>query len=145
MKKTNNFFAFWALILIGISILHSSSVNAIPVPMGIDGTIYDLDGMVQVRSGIDFSVTNANNGQTASGKTGHGSSGRYSVSLNGNLGDAITVSAWNKYNNINATMQLLGVMRNVNLFLNMTYPPYAPNITSIPDNDDGSLLILKSN
>jgi PGF-pre-PGF domain-containing protein len=105
---------------------------SLPVPHGIDGTIYELDGVTEVRSGIDFYVHNMNNGQIIYGKTGHGSSGRYSVSISGTNGDTIIVKAWNKYNQVNVTLALNGVMRNVDLLLNMTYPPLPPNITSEP-------------
>lgn len=119
-------------IILLVALLSISIVCAIPVPHGISGIIYELDGITQVKRGIDFYVHNLNNGHKISGKTGYGSSGRYSVSLKGNDGDAIIIKAWNKYNQVNATLTLSGVMRNVNLLLNMTYPPLAPNITSQP-------------
>ena len=118
------------LILIFLFLLNIT--NAIPVPRGVDGIIYELDGITQVRSGTDFYVHDISNGQIIYGKTGYGSSGRYSVSLKGNDGDIIVIKAWNKYNQVNATLTLIGVMRNVNLLLNMTFPPIAPNITSQP-------------
>lgn len=129
MKKQK----FFKIIISFLSLFFLVSiVYAIPVPHGIDGVIYELDGITQVRNGIDFYVHDATNGQIISGKTGYGSSGRYSVSLKGNDGDIIVIKAWNKFNQVNATLILNGVMRNVNLFLNMTFPPIAPNITSQP-------------
>ena len=120
------------IIFFLVSIFQVSSIYALPAPHGVDGIIYELDGITETRKGIDFFVHDLSNGQIISGKTGYGSSGRYSVSLKGNDGDIIIVKAWNKYNQVNATLTLSGVMRNANLLLNMTFPPIAPNITSQP-------------
>ena len=60
----------------------SKIIQALPVPHGIDGIIYELDGLTEVRNGIDFYVHDITNAQIVYGKTGHGSRGRYSVSLN---------------------------------------------------------------
>ena len=136
MKKNNNCLTIKikkisiAISIFLIIILLIKGVIAIPIPHGVDGTIYELDGITPVRKGIDFYVQNLNNGYIVYGKTGHGSSGGYSVSLSGNDGDTIVVKAWNKYNQVNVTLTLIGVMYNVNLLLNMTYPPLQPNITS---------------
>jgi PGF-pre-PGF domain-containing protein len=127
IKKISILIPIFLIIIFLINI-----VIAIPVPHGVDGTIYELDGITEVRKGIDFYVHNINNDHMISGKTGYGSPGRYSAAIKGDDGDAIIIKAWNKYNQVNATLTLNGVMRNVNLLLNMTYPPLAPNITSIP-------------
>ena len=105
---------------------------ALPVPHGVGGVIYELDGITEVRRGINFYIDNINNGQIINGKTGYGSSGRYSAAIKGDDGDTIVVKAWNKYNQVNATFTLIGVMRNVNLMLNMSFPPIAPSIISQP-------------
>src|SRR3989338_679550 len=78
------------LILVLINIAY-----ALPVPHGVDGIIYELDGITQVRKGIDFYVHNLNNGHMISDKTGYGSPGRYSAAIKGNDGNIIVVKAWN--------------------------------------------------
>lgn len=120
------------IIIISLLLFNIIAVNAIPVPHGIEGIVYELDGITQVRKGVDFYIHNLDNDKIIAGKTGYGSSGRYSAALKGRDGDKIVVKAWNKYNSVNVTVDLEGVMYNVNLLLNMTYPPLAPNITSFP-------------
>jgi PGF-pre-PGF domain-containing protein len=125
---------FGKLLMLYLIIFLSMLVNiyALPLPHGIDGIIYELDGITQVRAGIDFSIKDITTGEFIHGKTGYGSSGRYSVSLNGNDGDIIIIKAWNRVNSVNVTVTLQGVMHNVNLYLNMSMPNFPPNITSIP-------------
>ncbi|HLC50728.1 MAG TPA: putative Ig domain-containing protein [Candidatus Nanoarchaeia archaeon] len=129
MQNRNLINAVTAFVLFIFSAVPIS--YSIPVPHGVDGTILELDGITKVPAGTDFYVKNNNNGNTVYGTTD--SNGAYSVSLNGDDGNTIVVRAWNKYNQVNATLTLAGVMRNVNLYLNMTYPPIAPVITSTPE------------
>ena len=117
-----------AIVLLACPLL----VSAIPVPHGVDGIIYELDGITQVQASTNFSVNDTTTGEIITGKTGYGSSGGYSVSLNGNDGDTVVIKAWNKLHRTNTTIILQSVMRNVNLLLNMTIPNVAPNITSAP-------------
>ncbi len=116
-------------------------VDAIPVPLGVDGVIYELDGVTEVREGIDFYVHNLDNDYFVEGKTGGISQGSYSVSVKGSEGDRIVVKAWNKYNQINVSLNLDGVIHNLNLLLNMTFPPIPPEIISqaLTDSVEGSL------
>ncbi len=107
-------------------------VNAIPIPRGISGIIYELDGSTQVVRGTYISINDTTSGQFISGKSGYGSSGRYSVSLNGNNGDVVIIKAWNRANAANRTVILNGVMYSVDILLNMTLPNYPPNINSLP-------------
>ena len=106
-----------------ILFLLANIIDAIPVPHGVDGIIYELDGVTQVRNGIDFYVHDATNGQIISGKTGYGSSGRYSVSLKGNDGDPIIIKAWNSQGSSSRIITLSGAMHDINLFLNMQSDP----------------------
>mgnify|MGYP001576452904 CR=1 FL=1 len=129
MQNKNLAKAITAFILFIFSAVPAS--YSIPVPHGVDGTILELDGITKVTAGTDFYVKNNNNGNTVYGTTD--SNGAYSVSLKGDDGNIIVVRAWNKYNQVNATLTLTGVMRNVNLYLNMTYPPIPPIITSTPE------------
>jgi hypothetical protein len=121
MKK-NVAFGLWIILL-------STIVLAIPLPHGIDGLVYDLDGITTVGSGINFQVKDISNGQIKEGVT---KNGRYSVSLNGNSGNTIVITVWNNYHASNRTIVLDGVMHNVNLILNMSMPNSAPIITSNP-------------
>jgi hypothetical protein len=79
---------YFVLCFLGLSI-PIISVNAIPVPLGVDGLIFALDGVTQVRSGVEFYVKNLDTEKIINGKIGHGSSGRYSVSISGNNGNNI--------------------------------------------------------
>ncbi len=104
---------------------------AMPIPLGVDGTIYELDGITPIQSTVDFSVKNLDNGHTISGRSEK--KGKYSVAISGNLGNTIEVKAWNRYNQVNTTFQLLGTLHDANLFLNMTFPPIEPIILSYPN------------
>jgi len=117
------FFLFSVLFLL-------KTCLAIPVPHGIDGIVYELDGVTPVGNGIDFSVYDTNTGELIIGKTK--ANGYYSVSLSGNNNDIVIVKVWNRYHSSNRTIILQGVMHNVNLLLNMSIPALPPNITSVP-------------
>lgn len=121
------------LILLGILILLINAINslALPVPRGVDGIIYDLEGN-QI-SGAFFSVNDTVTGQFTQGITGsYGSPGRYSVSINGEDSDLIIIRAWNQYHNTSMQVLLEGVMHKINLYLNTTMPNNAPEIISTP-------------
>ena len=117
------------LICILLFVLLALKSYAIPVPHGIDGHVYELDGITPACN-IDFSVNDTITGEIIHGKTR--ANGKYSVSLNGNDGNIIMISVWNKYNTNNRTITLQGVMHNVDLLLNMSIPELSPNITSDP-------------
>ncbi|GEM_PF-6277306 len=116
------------LIPLIILSLQAMQAYAVPLPQGIDGTIYDLDGLTKA-SNARFSIQNHNTGQTLSGIT---KTGYYSVAINGNEGDMITITAWNIEHNTTRTITLNGVMHNVDLLLNMSLKSYSPQITSKP-------------
>ena len=117
------------LICILLFVLLALKSYAIPVPHGIDGHVYELDGITPAYN-IDFSVEDIATGEFIQGKTR--ANGKYSVSLNGNDGNIIMISVWNKYNTNNRTITLQGVMHNVNLLINMTIPELPPEIISEP-------------
>lgn len=105
--------------------------TAVPVPQGIDGYIFDLDGITEVHEGIEVIINNTATGHSTITTTGRGShTGRYAAALQGNNGDELTITARNKDNNNTIHTTLSGVMHNVNMLLNMTLRPYPPNITS---------------
>lgn len=106
--------------------------QAIPVPHGVSGYIYELDGVTQVAAGNLFVVNDTTSGFFVTGKTGFGGeSGRYVVAINGNDGDSLTVRTWNSLHSASTTFDLSGVMGNINLLLNTTIP-VPPVINSIP-------------
>ncbi|HLG23427.1 MAG TPA: putative Ig domain-containing protein [Candidatus Nanoarchaeia archaeon] len=134
-QKTNTFKPRMPLFCLTSLLFFISAVGfsfAIPVPRGISGVVYSLDGLTQAPAGTNFYVNDLTNGQLITGTTGKGESGAYSVSLKGNDGDTILISAWNNYAVTNITLSLSGVMRNVNLFLNTSLPQLPPVINSEP-------------
>jgi len=117
------------LIFILLVLTISTKASAIPVPHGIDGHVYDLDGVTLARK-VDFSVTDTNTGEFIHSKTDQ--NGRYSVSLNGENGNSIIIKAWTKYNENSRNVILQGVMYNVDLLLNFSRHEFAPVINSSP-------------
>ena len=120
----------YLLCIVIIIILFPPIAFAIPTPIGIDGIVFELDGITPVRNGIDFSVANLGSGDVVAGKTGRGSPGKYSATVGGTNGDTLLVRAWNKYNSANFTILANGVIHNAHFVLNMTYPPLAPTIAT---------------
>ena len=132
MKTKNNKMIESIVLIISFLAIISMNVSAIPLPHGIDGIIYELDGITEVPAGIEFSINDTTTGEIITGKTGYGSPGRYSVSLNGNDGDLIVIKARSRYNSNKINITLQGVMHNVNLLLNTSEPEFAPEIISEP-------------
>ncbi|MBI4438370.1 PGF-pre-PGF domain-containing protein [Candidatus Woesearchaeota archaeon] len=104
------------------------SAYAIPLPLGVDGAVYDVDGFTKAGK-VAFSVKNVVTGQEVRGFT---RAGRYSVALSGNDGDSVVVSVWNIEHNSSRSVALSGVMHGVDLLLNLTIRNYAPVILSVP-------------
>ena len=107
-------------------ILTSTFALAIPLPHGVDGTIFDLDAVTKAKH-VNFSVKNENTGQTINGTTG---TGYYSAALNGFDTDLITVTAWNSEHATSRSTTLNGVVHNFILLLNMTMSNSKPQIIS---------------
>src|SRR3989338_8206389 len=123
-----------ALLFLGFLLFSAFSLaQAVPMPQGIMGTVYELDGITQVPAGTSFSVNNTVNGFFYQGVTGRGSStGAYAVALTGASGNRIAIRAWNRDHSTERNVSLSGVMKNVNLLLNMSLSNTAPVITSSP-------------
>lgn len=131
----NRRFTAAAIVALLFLLLDSSHAIAqpIPSPHGISGYVYDLDGVTQAAAGTDFSINNTANGNFLKGRTGKpGSPGKYVATINGNDGDKIIISAWNSDHISTRNVSLLGMMREVNLLLNLTLANYPPVITSFP-------------
>ena len=120
------------LVIIILSFNNVFALTPTPTPRGIEGKIYHLDAITEVFSGFPVIIENLNTSEIVEGKTGKGSSGRYSFVLNWDLGDEIKVIARNPFFEDSVTLELEGSIRNVNLYLNMTFENLPPNITSIP-------------
>lgn len=108
-----------------------SLMAAPPQPHGVAGWIFQSDGSSQVPLGTDFSVNDTVSGDYVRDKTSvpvPGYTGRYSVSISGNDGDAVIVLAWNSTHYGRRDVVLQGDMDNVNVTLNITRPPEA-NVT----------------
>ena len=120
------------ILLLTMIILTSSLVVALPVPQGIDGVVYNLDGLTQVREGIPVIIKNLETNETINIETGKGFSGRYSTTIPWVKGTQIKVMAKNPLNNVSRTITLEGVIRNLDLHLNMSLPSLPPEIRSQP-------------
>ncbi|MBS3165028.1 PGF-pre-PGF domain-containing protein [Candidatus Woesearchaeota archaeon] len=122
------------LVLAALALAALSGASAqVPVPQGISGTVFDLDGITQVPAGTNYSVNNTANGFFFQGRTGGGySTGRYAAAVAGNAGDTVVIRAWNRDHESTRSVQLNGVLKNVNLLLNLTLENSAPRIVSIP-------------
>ncbi len=125
MKKT----LFTCLLATLLVVLVVPIIFAIPVPHGIDGHVYDLDGITPAGNAY-FSVNDTTTGEYIQGRTR--SNGYYSVSMDGSNGDIILVKVWNQYHESAINLTLNGVMHGVDLLLNMSWPNYPPSIISEP-------------
>ncbi|MCG8407990.1 MAG: hypothetical protein MI923_22560, partial [Phycisphaerales bacterium] len=115
-----------------VFILLSVNVSAVPIPLGIDGRVYELDGVTEVFSGIPVTINDTTSGFVINTETGHGSSGRYSAAVNGEIGDVIVVTAYNPLFSTSRTVNLTGVIHDFDLILNMSLPDLPPEIRSTP-------------
>ncbi|MFC1648283.1 PGF-pre-PGF domain-containing protein [Nanoarchaeota archaeon] len=110
-----------------------SLATAIPVPLGIDGIVYELDGTTPVMNGVTVIVNDTTAGIVINTTTGLGSPGRYSVVINGNTSDHVIVTASNPVHSSSRETNLTGIIHNFDITLNMTLPDLAPSITSTPN------------
>ena len=119
------------VILITIILLISLSFSlAYPVPIGIDGVVYDLDNITWADNTVMFSVKDINSGYYIEDNLRY--DGSYSVAIKGDPGDIIIVRAWTPYHNISENITVEGVLHNFNLYLNLSIPNKAPKINSTP-------------
>lgn len=122
--------------LVAMAIM-SLIATAMPLPHGIDGTIYDLDGITKAGD-VHFKIENTATKQVISGTTG---TGHYSAAINGIDSDMIIVTAWNEKNNSTREVALNGVLHNVDLLLDMgaggqIYKEYSEAETIEPANEE---------
>lgn len=115
-----------------VFLLINTGAHAIPTPQGVDGTVYELDGITPVPPYVTLTIHNKETGQTIHTNPGRGRPGRYSAALNWPKGTTVIVTAQNPEHEANATVQLEGILHGVDLYLNMTLSPYPPIITSTP-------------
>jgi len=134
IKMENKYKLGWRIVIILLALIMfiMPITFATPVPLGIDGRVFRLDGLTQVRAGIPVKIINLETNDVIEFKTGRGTSGRYSVSLPWSKGTEIEVTAYNPVNSVSRNTSLSGVIHKFDLMLNMTLPQLAPNITSEP-------------
>jgi PGF-pre-PGF domain-containing protein len=99
-----------------------------PVPLGIDGRVYHLDGNTEVMEGIPISITNLDTNETIKLETGRGSSGRYSIALKWSKGSNVEVKTYNPEHEAVRNITLTGIIHDFDLLLNMTLSPMPPEI-----------------
>ncbi len=117
------------IIFIAMILLFAGFVKAIPVPAGIDGIIFESEGITECAFGTEFSLCNLETGWCINGTTGsHTHSGRFSAAITGNDGDLIEIISWTATQNGSRTIALNGSMHAVNFLLSH----YPPTIVSSP-------------
>ena len=124
MRNIARFSTLLAIALL-ISILAILEVAAPPPgPHGVSGTVYYTAGaQEEVAAGTPFVVKNMVNGDEVRDGTGAGPhTGRYSVVIDGNDTDSVTVTAWNSTYWGRRYLNLQGDMRRQDVYLNMTRP-----------------------
>ena len=110
------------------------SIIAIPTPHSIKGNVYDLDGVTPITKDTWFNITNNETKQTVTGKVGQGPfPERFSVSVPGVNGDRIDILFWNKYHQAKSNLTLSGVIDNLIIIINDSFPNNPPEIISTPD------------
>jgi len=120
--------------LIGICMLISLISFAAafpPLPKGIDGKVFEKDGITEAELGTKFKICNLNTTWCINGTTGaYTHSGRYSAAIIGNDGELLRVSAWNSEFNASRDIELNGSMHDVNIILNKSLLSLSPNRVS---------------
>jgi len=101
----------WILMILLLCI---PPVFAVPVPLGVDGTVRESHG-APIQNQMMFSVNNTVTGQYIEGFTGRLGAGKYSVALRGNVGDVIIITAWEEGRLVYRNLTLEGVMHGVDL------------------------------
>ena len=122
-------FAFMASFL--FFILSFVVVFANPVPLGVDGSVYNIKGG-ELFENVPVNITNVDTGEVITARTGRGSSGRFSVVLNWSVGSHVNVSVSNSFFVDSSNFTLSGMHRNVDLYLNMSIGNVAPSFISDP-------------
>ena len=128
--RTTKKLIWWGMILLVLTSFNVTSAQ--PVPLGIEGKVYHLDFQTEVFEGVAVIVENLNTSEKVIGYTGKGTPGRFSFAFNWSKNDWILVRTANPISNDSTSLVLSGVIRNIELGLNMNLPNLPPNITSAP-------------
>lgn len=126
--KTKKIIGLCILILVLLAL----KINGLETPKGIDGIIYELDGITEITQEIPIIIQNQNTQEQIHTTTGKGSIGRYSATINWPSGTEINITAYNPDNKAERLINLTGIIHDFNINLNMTMQNHPPNITSIP-------------
>ncbi len=129
MKK-NTKLTFVCLLLVPALLLLLPTVFAQPMPLGIDGTVYDLDGITKAGTNVRFSIQDINSGYYIEGNLQN--SGRYSSIIQGSSGDTVIVKVWNSFHNSSNQLTITGSMHGFDILLDLSVPEAAPEIVSSP-------------
>lgn len=122
------------LIYLGMILLIISIVTSTPVPFGIDGVVYGLNGE-RANSSVNISVYDLNTSFFVQGKLRD--DGSYSASIYGEMGDTIVVTVWNNYNTITRLFVIETSMHGYNLSLNLSEPQ--PQLPQEEENNNHKL------
>ena len=124
------------LLVITLSLFFSVCVIAEPPSgLGVEGKVYYINTEVEVFEGVPVTVTNLNTSEVVVGKTGLGSSGRFSFVLNWEKDHSINISASNPFHSTYVVKKLNGSIRNLFLDLNMTFDNVPPEFLSTPSTE----------
>jgi PGF-pre-PGF domain-containing protein len=116
------------VIIILISLLPFAGGQ--PMPLGVDGTVYDLDEITKAGSNVMFSVHDIDSGFYTEGNLRQ--EGRYSAVINGIPGDIVFVKVWTQYHNSSNNFTLTGSMHGFDILLDLSLPEMPPEIKSSP-------------
>lgn len=133
----------FAILALAMLILLSTIASAIQTPIGIDGYVYELDGLTQVQKNTDMKIVNLDTNEEIQLKTGFGLSGRYSIALDWGKGTNVQLIAYNSEHNSSRNTTLTGVIHNFNLLLNTTLPQAPPTFVTTNIEDIEQLKLFK--
>ncbi len=118
------------IAMLAIFLINIFTAIAYPVPIGIDGVVYDLDNITRADDTVMFSIQNIDSGFYIEDNLRY--DGSYSVAVKGSLGDLIFIKVWTPYHNITKNITIGGVLHGYDLNLNLSVPNKPPVINSTP-------------
>ncbi len=114
------------ILYAGMMLVLLAAVSSVPVPYGIDGVVYGLDGE-RADSSVKIAIRNLNNSYYVHGFLRE--DGSYSASLQGEPGNSIEVTASTGINTVRKVFIIEEVMHGHNLSLNLSKPePVKPDL-----------------
>ena len=124
------------LLILAFLLLNVAITAQQPTPHGVAGRIFNHDGTKQVDRYTNFQVNDTISYDYVKGLTGPpGGNGRYSVAIDGNDGDIVTVLGWNNTHFGNHTLILSGDMDDRDFNLSVLRPSEINISIYHPDNN----------